>query len=220
MAPAEVPKAVVEAQELRIRDTYYEWDDELWRKGIWVRFRTHIPPQDSKLKLGDWNAKLRLEGDFTNSRMVEVHGESAVEDLLQRHAPGATLSNLTAYAKFVTDRRAWDIPVPFQTYEGYGDWRMQMVLDVTTTEDDDLLEAGALRFHHEVGEIELTKDIRSDNARASLDLEAKRTDSHLQSFVGKHVSLFDSGQLAVGKLEAYIRWKAAQATKRLAERRL
>lgn len=147
--------------------------------------------------------------------MVEVHGELAVEVLLQEHAPGATLSNLTAYAKFVTTRRAWNIPAPFLGCQGDGDWRMQMVLDVTITEEDDMLEAVAPRFHHEVGEIELTKDIPADRSKASVDQEANRMESHLQLFISDHDTLFDSGKYAMGKLEAFMRWQATQANVRL-----
>lgn len=209
------PKAVVEAQELKIQDTYYEWDDKLWRIGVWVRFRTCTSSQDPRLRSGAWNAKLRLEGAFTNSRMVEVHGEPAVEDLLQRHAPGATLSDLTAYAKFVTVRQAWKIPVPFLDHRHDDGWEMEMVLDTTTTEKDDMLEARLPCFHHEVGEIELTKETPVDSAKASLDREARKMDSHLQWFMSKHNLLFDSGRQAMGKLEAFTRWKTAQANTHL-----
>ena len=89
-----------------------------------------------------------------------------------------------------------------------------MVLDVTTTEKNGMLEARLPRFHHEVGEIELTKETTADSAKASLDLEAKKMDSHLQWFISKHDALFDSDQYAMGKLEAFMRWKAAQANER------
>jgi hypothetical protein len=214
-ASAKGPKAVVEAQELKIQDTYYEWDDKLWRIGVWVRFRTCTSSRDPKLRSGAWNAKLRLEGDFTNSRMLEVHGEPAVEDLLQKHAPGATLSDLTAYAKLVTVRQAWKIPVPFLDHRHDSDWKMEMVLDTTTTERDDMLEGSLPCFHHEVGEIELTKETQMDSTKASLDREARKMDSHLQWFMTKHTLLFDSGRQAMGKLEAFTRWKAAKVNTHL-----
>lgn len=211
--PVDVPKAIVQAHELQIRDTYYEWDDKLWKRGIWIRFRTCTPSQDPKLQSSDWNAKLRLGGDFTKSRMVEVHGQLAVENLLDEHAPGATLLDLTAYAKFVTTRQPWNIPASFSGHRSYDDWIMQIVLDKT----DGVLEAGTQHFHHEVGEIELIQDLSTDIEKTSLDLEAERMDSHLQLFIQDHSGLFDSEKDAMGKLEAFMLWKAAQATKSLHE---
>lgn len=211
--PVDVPKAIIQAHELQIWDTYYEWDDKLWKKGIWIRFRTCIPSQDPKLQSSDWNAKLRLGGDFTKSRMVEVHGQLAVEDVLDEHAPGPALSDLTAYAKFVTTRQAWNIPAPFLGRRSNDDWRMQIVLDKT----DGVLEAGAQHFHHEVGEIELIQDIFTDIEKTSLDLAAERMDSHLHLFVSDHGCLFDSKKDAMGKLEAFMLWKAAQANGSLHE---
>lgn len=45
-------KALVPAQRLELHDIYYECKDSLWRKGIWVRFRTCTPFQGSRPRSG------------------------------------------------------------------------------------------------------------------------------------------------------------------------
>ena len=90
---------------------------------------------------------------------------------------------------------------------------MQIVLDKI----DGVLEAGAQHFHHEVGEIELIKDVFTDIEKTSFDLEAERMDSHLHLFISDHSGLFDSEKDAMGKLEAFMLWKAAQANESLQE---
>lgn len=48
-------------------DSYYDLNGTLSRRGIWVRKRD-----------GEWQAKARQGGDYTNSQFSEVKGEEAV----------------------------------------------------------------------------------------------------------------------------------------------
>lgn len=201
-------KANVPAQELELHDVYYECNDRLWRKGIWVRFRTCTPFQDPKPRSGIWNAKLRLNGNFANSRMMEVHGEQEVKDLLRTHAPEVAMSDLTMYADLITTRRSWKVPNLFLGYQCELDWEMNLVLDTVMTSQSGTFGCGSSVFRHEVGEIELTKETSLDLAHVSHAREAEKMDAYLARFIGEHPSLFDCCRDATGKLEAFTRWKS------------
>lgn len=208
--PTGAAKAVIGAHELSIHDSYYELDNHLWSKGIWIRFRSHGPCQDQELEPDGWNVKLRLNGDFANSRMMELHGEQAVKDILEKHAPGAGISDLSAYAEFATMRQTWELLVPSSGYHCDRNWRMNLVLDTAASPKDERSGQTSSVFHHEVGEVELTKDVFGDGTGVSPAVEAEKMDTYLQRFMENNPSLFDHERRVIGKLEAFIQWKTGK----------
>ena len=69
----------------RIRDTYFDSDDQLSNKGIWVRSRTSQTIRSEDFPLvstgepsKDWEAKVRIAGDYADSQFVEYERELKV----------------------------------------------------------------------------------------------------------------------------------------------
>lgn len=105
-------------------DIYYDRNDQLFSKGIYIRQRN-----------GNWEAKVRVDGDFINSAFTEVEGYMAVKEAVKHHLAGATEGLriegvLKPCAEFVTERESWVVEGRFK-------------VDVDTTD-----------FGHTVGEVD------------------------------------------------------------------
>jgi len=114
-------------------DTYYDRDNLLSGKGIYIRRRR------SQFGADQWEAKVKVGGDFINSAFQEFTGMEAVSKLVHQHLPKHEISLsvtdiLSVWAHFATKRRSWKVNDHFL-----------IVLD----------EAD---FGHIVGEVELLQD--------------------------------------------------------------
>lgn len=178
------------------RDVYYDYKNEtLTKSGLWVRQRN-----------GQWEAKVKQNGDFTNSQFEEVKGRRGVLELLLQLEHQRYLENqsqaynlprldprdpsfgLSVFADLRTTREAWVVNDAFN-----------VVLDTTD-------------FGHGVGEVELEETFTVP-AEDSDFPEAKRQfgadmDQRIECFMKEHAWAFPPGK-PIGKLTAYFAWKEA-----------
>jgi thiamine-triphosphatase len=115
------------------QDTYYDRNGLLFSKGVYIRRRN-----------GHWEAKIRAGGDFINSAFTEVDSNKTVKEVIEQNltvsADGLSIEEmLEPCADFVTERESWIMDGRFK-------------VDVDTTD-----------FGHVVGEVELTRTLRSAN---------------------------------------------------------
>ncbi|KAJ1324529.1 thiamine-triphosphatase [Microdochium nivale] len=114
-----------------IRDTYYDLEDQLGSRGIWVRRRRSWKvPTGLRAGLSFWSvhslrpytlpsgmawgedlleAKIRLGGDVNNSRFHEITGLQEITDHLKTLIPGFVLDNLAAIVDLQTYRMSWSV---------------------------------------------------------------------------------------------------------------
>lgn len=169
--------------DTEFEDIYYDTKEEhLCNAGIWLRRR------------GDqWEAKVRVGGDFTNSAFEEITDVDNISSLLNRHVPGTKLDairgpqggELEAVARFVSHRKKFLV-----------DYKFTVILDTTN-------------FGHVVGEVELERyveDVGRDLDKASMIAEMDR---EIDDFMKRYVWAFPSGK-PVGKLSAYFALKASR----------
>ncbi|PNP44441.1 hypothetical protein TGAMA5MH_03787 [Trichoderma gamsii] len=158
-----------------IRDSYYDKSNMLSSAGAWVRKRN-----------GEWQAKIKKGGNFTNSRFQELSHVDEIEALVKRviGIGGATSSfGLQPVATFCTTRESW-----------IADGEFRIVLDTTD-------------FHHQVGEVELQKVLVSNNGddtpnELQKQREMQLMDEKLVTFMQTYAWAFSVGE-PKGKLTAY-----------------
>lgn len=213
-----------------IRDTYYDLNDRLSKKGIWVRYRSANfsprPGLDSLLygkSFEKVEAKVRLGGDYTNSQFQEIEGESNIAALVNMHLPGVKLGDLEVLAELETERKSWVVlhrdgyPATFDTFLGMN---LRLVLDDVTEPFQTKREG--VPFKHQIGELEYTTTLgsspntimRSANKLARTDMReyaAGEMASILAELMSERYDLFACFPVPLGKLSAYFEWKRNQA---------
>ena len=198
-------KSVQWLRRSRFHDIYYDHDDNtLSKRGLWIRCRD-----------GEWQAKLKLGGDFSNSQFREISGWGEIEDILREYQqqqrqeqskadqssiPRRRLSDLKVLAEFTTVRDAWRV-----------DDRFGVVVDETD-------------FGHAVGEVELVRCIEVESGEGGNENELRKKHSALQkvvatsldedieSFMERYRWAFGNDK-PVGKLSAYFAQKASMIEK-------
>ncbi|KAK3679567.1 hypothetical protein LTR37_021413, partial [Vermiconidia calcicola] len=198
---------------------YFDLDNKLFDKGIWIRYRCEsLAEAEAKINCR-WNSKLRLGGDFINSESMELEGEENVRNLLLAYSPCTMLEDLELTADLETIRLVWNIrdyhaSLTEPRAPSKGRECLSIVLDrVVVTGAGDGGNATGSQFEHEVGEVELTRDIDAcfplelypERRRQMLD----RIGAEVQQYMDEHLELF-SHIRPVGKLSAYFDWKDSQ----------
>ncbi|KAF2262326.1 hypothetical protein CC78DRAFT_534825 [Lojkania enalia] len=167
-----------------LHDIYYDCGNTLMRKGIYVRLRN-----------GKWGAKVRVGGDYINSRFKEYHGVGEVENILRGVGntkdkfQGARVTDLLPVVEFKAKRESWNI-------DGF-----KVVVD-------------EVDFGHRVGEVELCQSFDL-SARFALSKDGRgmekageKMDFKIETFMQVHKWAFPKQEGEVmGKLTAYFRWK-------------
>jgi len=162
-------------------DVYYDQDDVLNFKDIYVRRRSYLDASGPATT--HWEAKVKVGGNFTNSAFREVTGIEAVSEIVQHHHPVrrsssdnmGILDTLDVWARFVTKRRQWRVNEHFL-----------IVLD----------EAD---FGHLVGEVEVATEQTCDASEQDAVLGL---DKQIEDFMLHHEWAFPPGKVQ-GKLTAY-----------------
>ncbi|KAE8353773.1 CYTH-like domain-containing protein [Aspergillus coremiiformis] len=157
-------------------DIYYDKAGLLSSKGVWVRQRD-----------GDWQAKVRIGGDYNNSKFEELSTPLDISHYLEKLTGLKNYERnnfgLTQMASFSTLRESW-----------LADKDFAIVQDVTD-------------FGHRVGEVEL--ECRIDHI-GGLDSDVERSrvlkmaemDQRIAVFMQRYSWAFGNGE-AKGKLTAY-----------------
>ncbi|CAF9904530.1 MAG: hypothetical protein GOMPHAMPRED_002870 [Gomphillus americanus] len=153
-------------------DCYFDRQNLLTNRGIWVRKRDNL-----------WQAKIRIAGDFQNSKFEEIQGRDQVFNLLQdlhisNPQPGGADFGLLPIAKFTSTRHTWQ-----------ADEKFTIVIDCTN-------------FGHTVGEVELQCQVDGQSVLEEKEELTHRMDQEIDSFMQKYAWAFPKGK-AMGKLSAY-----------------
>ncbi|KAL5335550.1 hypothetical protein BJX70DRAFT_374820 [Aspergillus crustosus] len=84
----------------KFRDVYYDHSDVLSSAGIWVRSRN-----------GEWQAKIKKGGNFTNFMFEELSGAEAISSYVGQFLGCKVIKNnafgLEPIASMTTDRMSW-----------------------------------------------------------------------------------------------------------------
>ncbi|KAF2766501.1 hypothetical protein EJ03DRAFT_176745 [Teratosphaeria nubilosa] len=200
----------------RVRDTYLDINGQLVGKDLWLRRRTEevVAPQNygkiSPLEVAgeEWEAKVRLGGNYTDSQFEEVKGKEAVIDVLGKLAPGVSLDELAPFADLLTERQAWSV-------SNYPIGDMSIVLDSVTQVSDKTPSSDTSAFCHGVGEVELMAEVVGGGNEAKhmgrKKAQAEVLRARLDEFIEANAELFPAkyggGGKVAGKLSAYLEWK-------------
>lgn len=203
-----------------IRDTYYDLNDQLASKGIWIRSRNCAVPNSDALPVisrrysAKLEAKVRLEGDYANSQFHEIEGESNIRLLLGKHLPGVKMEDLSIMAGLETHRKSWIV-------HQLGESTLKQEVEETSRTDevfivlDGVTEPHACRnvtlpFKHQVGEVEMTREVvggtDEQDHESMRRKEAERMDLLIEEFMIRHSDLFPRSPKPKGKLSAYFEW--------------
>ncbi|KAI1741068.1 hypothetical protein F4680DRAFT_447435 [Xylaria scruposa] len=222
-----------------IRDTYYEThDSNLCKLGLWVRQRyVHVLPfnppgleryQDDEVvaKRGlflptgasekeQWNAKLRLGGNFSNTQFVEFDGKKEVSDEVLRITRMRTkLEDLRVASDLLTRRLSWKVT---QLANGSApSAKMTIVLDEVIEAEASNDGSNRSGFIHTIGEVELfeelvTEDKDSAGHEAHRKQVATQRMDELKEFMLVNPDLFSTIPEPIGKLTAYDTWRALRS---------
>ncbi|EAT84184.1 thiamine-triphosphatase [Parastagonospora nodorum] len=168
-----------------LHDVYYDQSSLLSSAGVWVRQRN-----------GQWEAKIKMGGDFTNSKFEEITGHRDISRCVKEIIGGKCIEEgrqfgLVQTAAFVTTRKAW-----------IADDEFQIVLDTTD-------------FGHTVGEVELQQQVSLTREREMcLEQERQRIlqkmDDRIAAFMTHYAWAFCPGA-PKGKLTAYFERETYQS---------
>ena len=155
------------------RDTYYDREDRLSGRGLWVRKRLLYDSRKGfgGYKTGTWEAKQSMPGSsFVRSTYDETQNPSRIWQMIKQHIPTCPGPDehfgLEEMCRFETHRRSFVV-----------DEKFTVVLDETD-------------FGHAVGEVELFAE---DADRAHVEIDA---------FLARYTWFFDCSK-PKGKLTAY-----------------
>ncbi|KAK5129839.1 hypothetical protein LTR08_002776 [Meristemomyces frigidus] len=195
-----------------VRDTYFDLNGCLSERGIWIRRREELTISSLNAsphrcqKREEWQAKIRLGGDFVDSQFEEAEGEEAVTAILSQHLPHASLAKLNAIADLRTDRRTWSVR---DAESSVTPQAVEVMLDRVTEAGDKTPHAED--FCHDIGEVELSADMEGgtehENDRERKQQIIDRMHCTLSDFMLRHNSLFPVEPTPIGKLSAYFMWK-------------
>ena len=196
-----------------IRDTYYDLDNQLANKGIWIRQRTSHATRSEDFSvvrgrrpLTTWEAKVRLGGDRIDSQFIEYDKLPDVKAVVAEHLPGRMLRDLDEVADLETHRKTWIVrDRPSAVRQG----EIRIVLDQVTlpAEYDNVAQT----FLHDIGEVEIAEyavggadkheheEVRRQTARSMK--------AELDGFMALFPSLFPAQEGLKGKLSAFFDWQ-------------
>ena len=247
-------------------DTYYDRDDVLSKQGVYVRRRRYLDtdkdhvnvnmnaktaegqleklerssksPKSDKIKTSeDWEAKIRVAGNFTHSAFQELHGFDAVARVVREHFPHIHHHHkqrlhqqhqhaLTPTTSEVDDGEGKQDKLGFRNLEVLArfithrrQWLINERFHVVLDEAD---------FGHMVGEVELAQSSTRVSSAASSECAyeslsqagngkqekigkevAAQLDAEIEDFMERYAWAFPRGQHSQvqGKLSVYFAWK-------------
>ncbi|KAF8143823.1 hypothetical protein K438DRAFT_1875262 [Mycena galopus ATCC 62051] len=223
-----------------IRDVYYDrHDGRLTAEGLWVRRRSVVAVGGGSSTCS-WEAKVRVGGDFVASQFVEVEGAEAVEREMRRALGGAhvtvdkigehlgvmcdlTTRRLSARLELEDDLRLQNPTVAIdQVVETTGgDFAAaRAVLEQMNGagDSDSILISTPDLFFHEIGELELMEEVRTEVPADQAEHQAHEHEkrrvavagaraAQLDAFMAAHPALFPMTPRPRGKLVAYFDWR-------------
>ena len=198
-----------------IRDTYYDAHGRLVSKGIWIRRRrSRVIEGDEMYRTPtvewstEWEAKVRIGEDYTDSQFLEIQGKPEVDSLVAQHLQSAIMDDLDITADLETHRKAWmvkEIPRRAANSEG----KISIVLD-TVTSPDKVIHASSQFLHH-IGEVEMTCEVTGGNTRGNHEVLRQRAAEGMRNtideFMMRHGIFFQISPKPKDKLSAYSEWK-------------
>ena len=207
--------------DMQIRDTYFDLKDVLVGKGIWVRLRTTEAVRSNRFPVvvegnrsTDWETKVRLGGDYTNSQFTELQGKQEVQSLIAQHLPSAVETDLEVIADLDTHRKSWIVRDDSSTANCHGE--IQIVLDEATIPESAIPEDSATTvepFKYQVGEVEMTRYVVGTDQQELEEAKRQAADDmqgELDEFMMHHSVLFSTTPKPKGKLSASFEWKKGQ----------
>ena len=158
-----------------IHDTYYDRSSVLSSAGAWVRKRN-----------GAWEAKVRMGGNFTNSKFEEIDDVQEISKVIRCIAgiEGDAADNfgLAVTADFSTTRKTW------------------------VADDEFHIALDTMDFDHQVGEVELQQVLYGDNGEVPNEQKKlammQNMDDRIAAFMKRYSWAFSPGE-PTGKLTAY-----------------
>jgi thiamine-triphosphatase len=171
-------KSIRALPQRTIHDAYYDNPSRsLMRAGIWVRQRN-----------GQWEAKVKRGGNYTNSMFEELAGADRVQRCIKEItgkevATGEPHFGLNRIAALSTMRESW-----------IADSEFKIVLDT-------------MDFGHTVGEVELQEEVQFPGEREKR-WKMKEMDGRIARFMEQYSWAFRPG-VPKGKLTVYFELQAA-----------
>ncbi|KAJ7030031.1 hypothetical protein C8F04DRAFT_741054 [Mycena alexandri] len=240
-----------------IRDIYYDRHDErLAAEGLWVRRRSVVGGSSTSSLASSWEAKVRVGGDFAASQFVEVEGAEAVEREVRRVLGDCVAldkigEQLVVMSDLTTRRLSGRLELHYEDGNDVADelqlQNLTVAIDqvVETTAGDFAASRAVLEqmqagrdgggvhnspdlFFHEIGELELMTEVRTEAAAIGNNQAEHHTREHetrrkavagaraaqLEAFMRAHPALFPMTPRPRGKLNAYFSWRKDRAAPR------
>ncbi|KAK4982556.1 hypothetical protein LTR66_009210 [Elasticomyces elasticus] len=191
-------------------DTYFDEENKLSAKGIWLRGRAVIRNADyNAYPTIDWVAKVNPCGNELQSRAVEITGLRNIQTLLSQRGTnngGHTSSNVTLASlhQWLLEHSRGSV----QVIASLRTRRASFLLDdkFSLVIDDTILDpADATKTHHIVGEVELTRPVETGqdaSSQSTLEGYMEQTDREIEATMLKYPSVFRTDMKPVGKLTA------------------
>ena len=203
-------------RNLSLTDDYFDRQNQLEAKGIWIRKRTKRAAHSktwkeratNELPSGKWEAKVRSGGDYVVSSMIEFEGKEKVMELWAEHFGNGDILEEDMVASIHTDRdifRLEETPLPER-------WNICAVIDHCSSP----VAMGSLLYRkhpysHVIGEVEFSEPIRGNGKDQQDDklrtIAETQMNASLEAFMKRYSSLFPTQPKPVGKLSAYFESK-------------
>ncbi|KAK4504284.1 hypothetical protein PRZ48_005200 [Zasmidium cellare] len=202
-----------------INDAYFDCLDLLSTKGVWVRQRTNLPLLDTQLAIEDtaagpsststteWQAKVLIGGDYTNSQFQEIVGEEEVKKIVDCYLSWNDLAQTVALS---TWRRSWTAQEHDDREAGKSMSEVLVVVDKVTSILSSRDAAGKpVTWEYTIGELEMTAGFEllgTDEGEATKELLTARMSAQLEEWMKRHGQLFPAYPTPAGKLTAFYAW--------------
>jgi len=201
--------------ETIMRDIYYDLDDQLSSKGIWIR-RRYRYAQDANRAAGyallapglKYQAKISLGGSYTTLKFHEVEGLPEVSSLVRKALPGLGMADLKVMADLETYRQASKVQnLDLHCLAGVSHKEATFTVVLDKVSEVWPTHGEAPPFMHEVGEVELVHD-----SVAGDWVKAAEMDRAIEELMLRHGDLFVTDPAPMGKLSAYLAWEAGKSS--------
>ncbi|KAK4991137.1 hypothetical protein LTR50_002067 [Elasticomyces elasticus] len=211
--------------EEHMLDTYFDEENKLSAKGIWLRGRAVIRNADyNAYPTIDWVAKVNPCGNELQSRAVEITGLRNIQTLLSQRGinvrlpclpeqqnGGHTSSNVTLASlhQWLLEHSRGSV----QVIAGLRTRRASFLLDdkFSFVIDDTILDpADATKTHHIVGEVELTRPVETGqdaSSQSTLEGYMEQMDREIEATMLEYPSIFRTDMKPVGKLTAWFNYQ-------------
>lgn len=140
--------------------------------------------------------------------MLEETGRQRVKEIAY-HYLGDKSEELATSAELETYRKTYIVTKPFE-YQRFdkSQYEIRIVIDEVSAPAE---AHKADKFYHQVGEVELTKDVvggeTDDEHKAIREEEVKSMKAHMDEFLFWNSGVFPTEPAPKGKLQAFREWK-------------